>query len=200
MSESIDQGSDQKQSADAPKLTVEQLMAQVDALKKTNERIIAEHRKEKDAVKSYRELVEKAEKEKLEKEGDLSQKLEFYQKKVSELEETSKGLKQKTLKTNIYTTLMKHAGEVNDIDDLLNQPKYSHILKAGINEDELSLADDIAKEYVNAVLTDKPWLKKQTKQASAITNKPQFSETKANKTVNEMNTQELENFIKLHYS
>lgn len=200
MSESKAQGSEQEQSADAPKLTVEQLMAQVDALKKTNERIIAEHRKEKEAVKNYRELVEKAEKEKLEKEGDLSQKLEFYQKKVSELEETSKGLKQKTLKTNIYNTLMKYAGDVNDIDDLLNQPKYSHILKAGINEDELSLQDDIAKDYVNAVLTDKPWLKKQAKQASAITNKPQFSEANTKKTVNEMNTQELENFIKLHYS
>jgi hypothetical protein len=175
---------------------VEQLLAQLDQLKKTNERLLDEDRKRKAAINLYREQAEKSEREKLEKDGDLAKQLEFERNKRSEIEQGYAHLKQQTLKSNIYNTFLKIANDVNDIDDLLNQPKFSHILKDAIDEESLSVREDKAKEYYNEVLNAKPWLRKVNQKVGALTTKPSFVNDAPAKDFKDLSKDELEKVIR----
>lgn len=194
--EEIKTDGDQSGVSGGEALSPDQLLATIESLKKTNERLLDEDRKRKAAINNYREQLEKQEREKLEKDGNLSKQLEFEKSKRMELEQGYQSLKQKTLKSNIYSAFMKIAQDVNDIDDLLNQPKFSHILKDAIDEESLSVHEEKAKEYVNEVLTAKPWLRKQVQKVGAVTSKPSFIGDGPAKDFKDLPKDELEKLIR----
>jgi len=102
-------------------------------------------------------------------------------------------MKQKTLQSNIFQTISKYASDVNDIEDLLNQPKYGEILKRGIDADSLSLDEDVAKEYVETVLKAKPYLRRQPEATTMMTRKPSYDPKSGGvKPLDQMSNKEIE--------
>ena len=194
--ENAELGGDQASVGEGHTLSVEQLMAKVEALQKTNERLIDEHRKAKQSNAGYRDMLDKVERQKLEADGDLSRQLEYERKRNSELEQSLSTTKQKTLKTNIYNTFLKIAPDVNDIDDLLNQPKFAHILKDSIDEENLTINEDGALTYKSMVLEAKPWLKKSSQKVGAVTTKPSFIGGNQSDDFKALERDELEKLIK----
>lgn len=197
--ENAELGGDQASVGEGHTLSVEQLVSKVEALQKTNERLIDEHRKTKQSNASYREMIEQVERKKLETDGNLSSQLEYERKKNAELSQAMSEIKQKTLKTNIINTFMKVAPDVNDIDDLLNQPKFSHLLKDAIDEDSLSVNEEMAQLYKNEVLNAKPWLKKQSQKVGAVTTKPSFIGGTQTDDPRSLERSELEKLIKAKF-
>ena len=98
-------------------------------------------------------------------------------------------LRESVLKGAVKSVVAKVAGDVHDVDDLLNQPQYSHILKEALDGENLTVDETKAKSYVEAVLKDKPWLKKSPGMAGAVTQKPGAS--KGQKSISELSTEEL---------
>ena len=187
---------DQASVGEGSTLSVEQLAARVEMLQKTNERLIDEHRKAKQSNANYRDMLDKVERQKVEADGDLAKQIEYEKKRNAELEQALSATKQKTLKTNIYNVFMKIAPEVNDIDDLLNQPKFSHILKDGIDEENLTINEDVAEKYKGIVLEAKPWMKRSSQKVGAVTTKPSFIGGNQSEDYKSLERDELEKFIK----
>lgn len=197
--ENAELGGDQASVGEGQAPSVEQLLSKLEALQKTNERLIDEHRKTKQSNASYREMIEQVERKKLETDGNLSSQLEYERKKNAELSQAMSEIKQKTLKTNIINTFMKVAPDVNDIDDLLNQPKFSHLLKDAIDEESLSVNEEMAQLYKNEVLNAKPWLKKQSQKVGAVTTKPSFIGGPQTDDPRSLDRSELEKLIKAKF-
>lgn len=194
--ENAELGGDQASVGEGHTLSVEQLAARVEMLQKTNERLIDEHRKAKQSNANYRDMLDKVERQKVEADGDLAKQIEYEKKRNAELEQALSATKQKTLKTNIYNVFMKIAPEVNDIDDLLNQPKFSHILKDGIDEENLTINEDVAEKYKGIVLEAKPWMKRSSQKVGAVTTKPSFIGGNQSEDYKSLERDELEKFIK----
>lgn len=194
--ENAELGGDQANVGEGHTLSVEQLAARVEMLQKTNERLIDEHRKAKQSNANYRDMLDKVERQKVEADGDLAKQIEYEKKRNAELEQALSATKQKTLKTNIYNVFMKIAPEVNDIDDLLNQPKFSHILKDGIDEENLTINEDVAEKYKGIVLEAKPWMKRSSQKVGAVTTKPSFIGGNQSEDYKSLERDELEKFIK----
>jgi hypothetical protein len=178
-------------------LDAKALAEQLKALQSTNARLLEESKKAKEQYKTASSLVEQAEREKLEKEGNYQGLLESERKRAEKLETENKTVKQKVLKSNIQATIARLAGEVHSLDDVLNQPSFSHILNKGINSDELTLSEDVAKEYLNELFTAKPYLKKSTQNTNVVNNKPSYQTGNGGvKPVSEMDASEIEKLLK----
>lgn len=173
--------------------TGDDLSKRLEQLEATNKRLLEESKKYKEKAKAYESEVEKATEESLSKEKDLSKVLEAERKRLEKLAKENKEMKQKTLQSNIFQTISRYASDVNDIEDLLNQPKYGEILKRGIDADSLSLDDEVAKEYVETVLKAKPYLRKQPEATTMMTKKPSYDPKSGGvKSLDQMSAKEIE--------
>jgi hypothetical protein len=189
--------SDERQHIQDPEqgksVTAEELAKQLEQLKQTNSRLLEESKKYKEKARTYESEVERATEESISKEKDLSKVLESERKRLEKLMTENKSMKQKTLQANIQNTVARFAGEVNDIEDLLNQPKYGEILKRGIDTDSLTLDEEVAKEYVETVLKAKPYLRKQSEATTVMTKKPGYDpSTGKTKPLDQMNAKEID--------
>ncbi|MEB3120572.1 MAG: hypothetical protein VKL41_05050, partial [Snowella sp.] len=94
----------------------------------------------------------------------------------------------------------KFSDQIVSVDDVLNQPKYADILNTGIDRENLTVNDDYVKQYVDAVLQEKPFLKKQVQQVGVVAKKPSsFDPSAGQKSVKDMKPDELKRFILENY-
>lgn len=165
--------------------------AEIKRLKATNERLLEESKKHKEKYQQVSAEFEKISEETVGKEKDINKILEAERKKAERIANENKKLKAETLNSRIRSAISKFADDVIDLDDLLNQPKFGDILKRGIDVDELSVDEDVMKEYVETVLKAKPHLRKQPEATAMLTKKPGFSAT-SSKSLDQMTTKEME--------
>ena len=165
--------------------------AEIKRLKATNDRLLEESKKHKEKYQQVAAEFEKINEETVGKEKDINKILEAERKKAERIANENKKLKAETLNSRIRSSISKFADDVIDLDDLLNQPKFGDILKKGIDVDELSVDDDVMKEYVETVLKAKPHLRKQPEATTMLTKKPGFSASN-NKSLDQMTTKEME--------
>lgn len=165
--------------------------AEYEKSKATNDRLLEESRKNRERAKLADLELQKLSEESNGKEKDISKILEAERKKIDKFASENKKLKAETLNSKIRASISKYAEDVIDLDDLLNQPKFGDILKKGIDVDELTVDDDVMKEYVDTVLKAKPHLRKQPEATTMLTRKPGFS-TNTNKSLDQMTTKEME--------
>lgn len=165
--------------------------AEIKRLKATNERLLEESKKHKEKYQQVSAEFEKISEETVGKEKDINKILEAERKKAERIANENKKLKAETLNSRIRSAIAKFADDVIDLDDLLNQPKFGDILKKGIDVDELSVDEDVMKEYVETVLKAKPHLRKQPEATAMLTKKPGFSAT-SSKSLDQMTTKEME--------
>lgn len=165
--------------------------AEIKKLKATNERLLEESRKNKEKYQQVAAEFEKISEETVGKEKDINKILEAERKKAERIANENKKLKAETLNSRIRSSISKFADDVIDLDDLLNQPKFGDILKRGIDVEELSVDEDVMKEYVETVLKAKPHLRKQPEATAMLTKKPGFS-VSSSKSLDQMTTKEME--------
>ena len=183
----------QASKSEETQVTQDDLAKRLEQLEATNKRLLEESKKYKEKARTYEAEVEKATEESISKEKDLAKVLDAERKRLEKLAKDNKELKQKTLQSNIFQTISKYAQDVNDIEDLLNQPKYGEILKRGIDADSLSLDEEVAKEYVETVLKAKPYLRKQPEATTMMTKKPGYDPKSGGaKSLDQMSSKEIE--------
>jgi len=155
------------------------------------------NKKKAQELKQQNEELLKFKQSKLEEEGKFRELLESERGDKEKLQGEMKALRDKVLKSNIVSTITKYAQDVNDIEDLINQPKFAEILKGGLDLESLTLSDDAAQDYVKKVTEAKPWLKKPTTQAGFVGGKPKGDMKKEDsKPLDSMSKEELLKLLK----
>lgn len=155
-------------------VTLEQLQADLEAERQKTARLLEESKKYKSSYQETKSKLEQSEQEKLLKEGDINKILEAEKQKASSLENELSSVKKKTVLSNIRQTVAKFAPDAYSIDDLLNQPHFK-MLVDNVN-DELTVDEKTAKNFVDTVYKEKPWLRKTTQEIKTADGKPSFNE------------------------
>jgi len=178
--------------------TAAELAEQLKAAQASNARLLEESKKNKEKFRLSESELERLSEETNSKEKDVNKIIETERKKAEKIANENKKLRSETLNSRIRSSLSKYASDVIDVEDLLNQPKYGDILKSGIDIDELTVNDEVMKSYVETVLKDKPYLRKQSDATTMMTKKPGFQFEKG-KTLDDMSSKELQEMaIKLY--
>lgn len=169
---SQDQSGEGSQNEGEGQESVESLREQLAAERASKARILKESQEWKAKAKGTASSTEERERERLEREKDYDGLLKAERNKAKALANENSQLRKSTLSSNIRATISKLAPDAVDLDDLLNQPKFSHLLKGGIDEDNLTLDEDAAKAYVSEVFKAKPHLRKATTSPRVVTRTP----------------------------
>ena len=111
------------------------------------------------------------------KSGDLQKQLEIANKKMKALEDADKAKANKLLDQNIRNTIALHAKDAHDINVIINDPEYRKQLLTGIDKDNFTLSEDVAKAVIAKAYADKPYLKKQVVDETIHTEKPTNNNT-----------------------
>lgn len=175
-----------------------ELSKRLEALEASNKRLLSESKDFKTKYQKAKEELEAREERTALDKGDLSKLLDTERKRKTELSQELEGMRGKVLEQAIRSTISKHAKDVHDVGDLLNQPDFMHILKEGIDSENLTVDEAKAKEFVKAVTEAKPWLKKAASQLGAVTTKPGngVAGNAATKPLSQMTSAELEQALK----
>lgn len=170
-------GEGPKTEGEGQKVDVGEVLKRLEQLQGSYDRVLEESKSNKSKAQEYRSKLEEAEKKKIDESGDVTKQLEYERKARADKEGEVKELKNSILTQKVRETVGKYAKDVHDLDDFLNQPNFSHILKGGIDKEKLSVDENAAKDYVNKVLEAKPWLKKHTQSAGVDSTRPNSSGT-----------------------
>lgn len=176
------------------------LLERIEKLEATNKRLLEESKGFKEKYKSVATEVEEKEKKIALEKGDLQKLLEMERNKVQQVSGEAQKLRESVLKSTIRQTVAKHAVDVHDHDDLLNQPSFSHILKEAIDPENLTVDEDKVKEYVTEVLKAKPYMKKNSQMPGVVTKKPGMANGSSQKTVEQMTGKEIEDLIRSKFA
>lgn len=170
---------------------VNEVLERIKQLEQTNKRLLDESKSHKQKLSEQKAERERLEEESIKNSGDLAKMLEHEKKLREEAAKEAARLKGLTLDQRIRESVSRHAKDVHDIDDLLNQPKHRSILLAGIDKENLSVDEEAVKNFVNRVLEDKPWLKKHMEQPGVDTKKPNGSGAKSVQDYSKMSSSEI---------
>lgn len=170
------EGQGETNDGEGQKVDVNEVLKRIEQLESTNKRLLDESKGFKKEASEYKSKLEQFEKKKIDESGDISAKLEHELKEKEKLLSENKSLRAKTLKHNIRNIIGQFAKDVYDMDDFLNQPKFLNILEEGIDAENLTISEDAAKAFTNAVLKEKPWMQKKSFQEQVDTTKPNVKE------------------------
>lgn len=177
------------------KVDVNEVLKRLEELQGSYERAVKESKSYKEKLNEEKSRAAKAEEEKIKASGDLAQQLEYERKQREEVERKAKTIASQTLQQKLREAAKRFAPDAHDIEDLLNQPKHKAILQAGIDAENLTVDENAVKNYVNAVLSEKPWLKKNLEQASVDSKKPNANGSQKN--LKSLSDSELDSIIGL---
>ncbi len=188
--------SESEHSTESNQVNVNEVLERLKALESTNARLLDESKKTKSKYQEALSQYESVDKERLEKEGNFQALLEKEMGRSNNLVSEMNEMKKKVLSSNIRSVVQKYGSDVYDIDDLLNQPRFSHILKDGIDDTTLSIDEEKVKEYINEVIKAKPYMKRNNSIPTTVDTKPSFQNIDGKaKSLDEMSAQELEKLI-----
>lgn len=172
------------------------LMAQIEQLKSTNERLLAESKKHKtrmSEVDQMRQKLEAYEQEKLQQEGNYQEMLEREKQRAKELEQRLAKKDDMILQSNVFNSVANYAKDAHDVNDLLAQKEYARMIE--IDEDDLQPTPESVKKFVDSLKNDKKYLFKGQKVASMADAKPAIEGTKT-KTLAQMTDAERKEALK----
>ena len=172
------------------------LMATIEQLKSTNERLLSEstkHKTRKSEVDEMREKLEAYQKKEMEAKGNFQEMLKLEQEKRMQLQQELEQRDKKLLKSNIINAVSKYAKDAYDVNDLLAQKEYAKMIE--ISDDELAPVEDSVKRFVDSLKEDKKYLFKGNKVASMADSKPAIDKPQQ-KTLAQMNEAEKKDYMK----
>lgn len=154
-------------------LDTNELMAEIEKLKSTNERLLAEsknYKTRKSEVEEMAKKLEQYEQQKLEETGNYQEMLKREQEKRRELEQNLRAKDEKILKSNVFNYVSNYAKDAHDINDLLAQREYASMIE--IDDDSLEPVAESVQKFVDSLRNDKKYLFKGHKVASMADSKP----------------------------
>jgi DNA repair exonuclease SbcCD ATPase subunit len=172
-----------------------ELIKRIEQLEQSNKRLLEESKGYKEKYKAVSGEISKKEEEIALKQGDLQRLLEIERNKTAERESELNTLREKILAQEIKNTVSKYATDAISLDDVLNQPSFSPVLKEAIDKETLSVNEEKAKEFVEQVRKAKAHLFKTANQPGVVTKKPGQNNGKP-KSLSEMNTDEIKAALK----
>ena len=194
MSNGTGNGEGQSTGSEGKPVNVEEVLKRFEQLESSYNRVLEESKSHKSKAQEYKSKLDEIEKKGIEQSGDVQKQIEYERRNREEKEKENKKLKASILQQRLKDRVAKYAKDVHDLDDFLNKPAFSHILKSGINEDTLEIDDNAVKDYSNKVLERYPYLKKNTDQAGVDTQKPNAKT--AGKDYSKMTSKEIAEAIK----
>lgn len=165
---------------------VQALQAEVEALRQSKDRILAESKEWKSKFQSTRTEIENQERVSMEKKGDLEGLLAKANEKIGVLENSLNEREENLLTKSIHFEVARHAPDANDVNDVINNLK--------VNKNDIDLENFSVKgisEKIDDIRKGKPYLFKQNT-AKMQTKMPSFKE----KTIGEMSVADLKNAYK----
>ena len=136
-------------------IDVKALMAEMDKLRSTNERLLNESKQNKAKYQGLRTEVDSRQQKSLEENEQWKELLEIEKNKSFEVQEQMKSMKQKVLQSNLHAEVAKHAKNAFDVNDVVSNLQSK---KDMLNIDEENLRVDGIKEAVEIVMKEKPYL------------------------------------------
>lgn len=160
------------------KAEYEKLVADYTNTAKSKDRLLEESKGYKSKYQEYKSRVEELEKERLEREGTLEEKLAHERKRMQELANNMNQLKEKTVMTNFRSTLQEVAKDARDLEDLINRPEIAEALE--VDDETLSVAKEPLQNVINSLKEKKPYLFQSNNVAKEVkgTPKPMMDGTK----------------------
>lgn len=160
------------------KAEYEKLAQDYSSAAKSKERLLEESKNYKSKYQEYKSRAEQLEKERLEKEGTLEEKLAHERKRMQEVMQQMNSLKEKTVMTNFRSTLQDIAKDVRDLDDVINRPELANALE--IDDETLQVSKEPIEAVINKLREDKPYLFQSNQVAKEVkgTPKPMMDGTK----------------------
>ena len=143
----------QQEQAEKPELDVEKLMARVEQLESSYNRVLDESKNWKSKYRGLRDQVEQTETKKLEESENWKELLDIEKNKAHELSAQLNHFKKETLKQKIHFEAAKHAPDAFDISDVI-----TNLPQEMLSVDEESLTVKGIGEAIGLVKEKKPWL------------------------------------------
>jgi translation elongation factor EF-G len=137
----------------AQEIDVNALVARLEKLESTNERLLNESKQYKTKYQGLRTEVETKQKQQLEESENWKELLEIEKNRNFEVNESMKAMKQKVIKSNLHAEVARYAKNAHDINDVV-----SNLPKDLLNIDEENLRIEGIKEAVETVVKEKPYL------------------------------------------
>lgn len=154
-------------------LDVNELVARINQLESTKERLLNESKQYKTRKSEVEELQAKLkeyENKKLEEEGNWQEMLRREQEEKSSLQAKLREQSNQILKGNIFNSVANVAKDAHDISDLLAQSEYAELIE--VDEERLSPSKESVEKFVNSLREKKPYLFKNKKVAAMADAKP----------------------------
>lgn len=175
---------------------IKELLAKIEQLQSTNERLLNESKTYKSKSQEYQELQQKLkslEDEKLQKEGNWQEMIKRLQEEKSSVEQKLRQKDNEILKSNVYSTVANIAKDAHDIDDLLAQSEFSKMIE--VDEESLKPVKESVDMFVGKLREVKPYLFKNKKVASMGDARPSIDKP-IQKDVKQMNQDERKALLK----
>ena len=174
----------------------EELLAQIEQLKSTNERLLQESNKyktRKDELNTYKEQLEAYKQKELEQKGNYQEMLELERTKRMELQQALEAKDKHLMKSNIFNAVSNYAKDAHDVNDLLAQREYSQMIE--IDETTLEPNMESIHKFVDSLKENKKYLFKGNKVASMADTKPSV-ERPNEKSIAQMTNAEKQEYLK----
>lgn len=171
------------------------LVAMVEQLKSTNERLLAESQKmktRKDDVDSMRDTLENYKRRELEEKGNYQEMLKLADEKSNKYKAQLQSYEDKLLRSNVYNAVATAAKDAYDVDDLLAQKSFANLIE--IPEGDLEPTKESIQSFVNSLKEEKKYLFKGNTVKAMADNKPAIDKP-INKTVAQMNEAERKEYV-----
>lgn len=146
------------------------IKAEVDKLKSTNERLLAESKDYKTKYSALKTTVEEKTKEKLEKDEDWKSLLEQERDAKSNLANEMLKLKKQTLRKTLDFEVARYAKDAYEVEDIINS-----LDKDSIKIDEENLSITGVEEAINNLRNKKSYLFKKEVKAPMVEDRPGFN-------------------------
>jgi hypothetical protein len=168
----------------------------LERLKATNKRLLEESMSYKDKYKKALAEKEELESKKLNESGSLSDQLAHEKRLRQQAEEKLGQTTKKVVSQAVKEKILKYAGDVYSLEDLMSKPKLKEYLKQGLDEENLDFNDESAKAFVDDIKKESPYLWRSSQPVAALTSKPGgINASSSNVDTAKMTPQELKEYL-----
>jgi len=174
---------------------IEKVTQELNELKATNERLLAESKDWKGKYQSTANEKTEIEKSRLEKEGNFEALLEQERGERLKTESALKSREKALLKTQARALLAEYAKDAHDIGDLLRLDEVSAI---EYDEEKLEVVKDSVKTFVSSIREKKPWMFGEKNIPSSTDGRP--TQQLQNKSTGDMTAKEKQEAMKSSFA
>lgn len=133
--------------------TQDDLLKEVERLRQSKERLLAESKAYKSKYQEMRSAVDKAEEDRLNASNDLTGLLELEKKKKEEAEEKYEKLRKDNYRKSLIVEVSKHAKDAHDVNDI-----FSNLNSDLVKYNEETNSFDGVKENIEQLRSNKSYL------------------------------------------